>query len=233
MHIPLTALANEFPKRWIAVFDILGFTKQLENHHPVLVLDQYYAVLEKLYQTHEDREGISISWFSDTFVIYSEDDDIKRYADITQIARHFFLGCLYIGVPTRAAISYGALYVDRAQGVIVGQALVDAYKYADGQDWIGLLLLPSAINKARENGLEPLRHAFSKSEIPWKKSLLAIGEILAYSFNDASFNFEHPAVAKLDELQRFAPEKDKVKYARTLEHLKKYYRRIPTGQIPA
>jgi hypothetical protein len=221
-------LVSSFPDRWIAVFDILGFKKLLENIHPAVIMARYNEALSKLSDRVKDREGISAVWFSDTFIIYSADDSIKYYPVICQIARHFLVTCIYSRILLRAAITFGPFYAEKDRAVFIGQAFIEAFTIAELQNWIGLIMLNSAYEKARESGLEPLRHAFANIQIPWKENATIPESIspFAYTFSEGQSNFEHPVLSILEEQKILAPAKDKIKYENTINHIKTYHRPI-------
>ena len=105
--------------------------------------------------------------------------------------------------------------------MIIGPSFVEAYEYCESQNWIGLLLSPSATLAVRNGGLEPLHHDFVKDNIPLKDPSLENDNLLAYRFQNGSSNYESPLISFLDEMRHFAPEDVKVKYTNTLDFIRK------------
>ena len=52
-------------------------------------------------------------------------------------------------IAIRGAISHGLVFRSRTQGgtFIAGRAIVDAYRFEQSQDWVGVMLAPSAIQR--------------------------------------------------------------------------------------
>jgi len=108
--------------------------------------------------------------------------------------------------------------------MIIGASFLEAYQYCEDQNWIGLLLTPSATTTLRKIGLEPLHHDFVVENIPLCK--MPIENVLAYRFQDGMSNYESPLLNFLEEMKYFAPSKDKEKYHKTILHIRKHYRYI-------
>lgn len=129
-------------RRWIAYLDLLGVKNLIRNgqlENVVTIYESALADLEKIVSP-KVVHGIHSIWFSDTFIIYANDDTSKSFAWLEQATRFFFDKLILSAVPVRGAISIGELYINRKIGVIVGEALVSAYEYGEAQNWIGLLL---------------------------------------------------------------------------------------------
>jgi hypothetical protein len=95
---------------------------------------------------------------------------------------------------------------------------VEAYDYCEGQDWIGFLLTPSAVDAVRRADLEPIRHGFISESLPLKRGLDS-ENVLAYRFQDGATNRKNPLLNYLCEMKAFAPDKDKPKYSRTISFI--------------
>lgn len=87
-------------------------------------------------------------WFSDTFILFSDDfsfaassdfiEDLLR--DFLQSVKLLFLRFLYYGFPLRGGIDYGEFIVDPAQNIYIGEALIRAYKNSEIHEWSGVSL---------------------------------------------------------------------------------------------
>jgi hypothetical protein len=144
---------------WVAYFDILGFKKQIAEYQQQYGDDQidifvkvwYHDILRIL----EEKRGywpnkVFTHWFSDSFLFYTSDSSAESYPCIEQESRHFFIGAIYKRIPIRGALTIGELYVDKDNNIFVGPAVIDAYEYAEKQDWLGFILTPNARNKLRK-----------------------------------------------------------------------------------
>jgi len=109
-------------------------------------------------------------WFSDTFVFYSLDDTGNSFAWVDQVARWFTYFLICSDIPVRGALSCDDFYADRNNNLYYGPALVEAYEYAEAQDWIGFLLSPSSVLQLDNLGYpasERLDYAYC--HVPFKK----------------------------------------------------------------
>jgi len=106
-----------------------------------------------------------LDWFSDSFLIYTKDGSEKSYVLIQQVSKHFLESNIYIRVPLRGATSYGDLYMDEENSIFLGHSLIEAYTYCEDQDWINIILTPSATIKAQKMGFTPSHHSFTNKNI--------------------------------------------------------------------
>ncbi len=165
--------------RWIAYFDILGFKNMLDNfnkrrgnHLDIFVKNYYKDVISALETSGEYcPEKVSIAWFSDTFLLFSQDDTVEAFVAIEQAARHFFIRTMRNQIPLRGALGIGEFYGDIKSSIFIGQGLIDAYQYAECQEWIGFVITPSAykeLEKTNSNCL--LRSNYIQYEVPFKQN---------------------------------------------------------------
>jgi len=63
----------------------------------------------------------------------------------------FFL--IQAEIPARGAIAFGELYADASERIFYCKGLIQAYEYAEEQDWIGLILSPSTVERLNSIGL--------------------------------------------------------------------------------
>lgn len=160
---------------WLACFDILGFKDELDAHrrdywyqHGVgylsILVEAYQEAALRAIEAHK-RAGYgrfaNVPWyyahFSDTFLFYSPGDSLDSNLVLDSIARCFFVEMIHRGMPLRGAVTCGEFYADRERNVYVGPALVEAYEYAEKQDWIGYVLTPQAREKLSGTEFDPAR----------------------------------------------------------------------------
>lgn len=150
---------------WVACFDILGFKKKIwdfEQRYGVGYLDRFAEVIYKeilgILQSSEivGQGRVYTCWASDTFVFYTPDDSVTSLKLISVVANSFF--CKMISRRTsymmRGALGTGQFYADKQNNIFLGSAFIDAYTYAEKQDWIGFVVTPSAEKKIGDIGSE-------------------------------------------------------------------------------
>jgi len=216
---------------WVACFDILGFKEigsfeNSDSYQVLNVINDYEETLEHLRKScNWYSDGcVNYCWLSDTFVMFTSDDSALGYTIIEVAAKYFIGKCLYSRIPLRGAISVGSFtrsYDDRA---FMGRAIIEAFKYAEDQDWIGLILTPTAIKKIESYGLNLIYDFISSDEIPMRK--YKDERIYAYRFQNGASNMLSPLIPVLCEMKSQAGQEHKSKYEKTEKFIQKYYQRI-------
>ncbi len=213
---------------WISYFDILGFKSSLESadQPPTLErlkkkIDSVISELEKEIEKHD--ESIDYLFYADTFILFSKNNKIGDYPSLIRASKTFINKCIRERIPIRGAISFGHVQFGYKKKIIIGKAFLDAHVYSEDQDWIGLILTPSATNELNSHELHPVRHGFINKDIPLRKYLDAKELVFAYKFINGSTNFKCPLLTPLKEMRSLAPESVKVKYSNTIEFIKKHY----------
>lgn len=216
---------------WIASFDILGFKNQIDvdgnTCEADFVREDYEAVLRILEcwkKVAPSGKG-NYLWFSDTFILIADDDSAASYAWIELGAKEFIKECLHALVPIRGAISVGSIIRSQDDRALLGKAFLDAHRFGEDQDWLGLLLTPTAIEKVRSYGYEPTKGDFvAWSEIPMRA--LKGSDVLAYRLQSGRDSSETPLLlAPLQSLLQSAPEDSREKYERTIKFITEHHRR--------
>jgi hypothetical protein len=59
-----------------------------------------------------------------------------------------------VSLPLRGAISVGTAFISISPPMIIGPSFIEAHEYCEDQNWIGLLLTPSATTRLRKVGLD-------------------------------------------------------------------------------
>jgi hypothetical protein len=214
---------------WVAHFDILGFKSLLVHGHrdPKTILsqidiDEIIECTENMPALH--REHIDYLFYADIFIFYSKSDRIQDYPSMLSVAQRFIRKCISIKLPVRGAISFGELIFGHDKRILMGKAFLESYEYGEDQNWLGLLLTPSASKKVREHSLTPLHHSYINRDIPLRRHSIFNEDVYAYTFCGGLSNFSCPLLSHLNEMLQTAPATEKVKYENTIEFIKKYDR---------
>ncbi len=216
---------------WVAHFDILGFKSLLDqgwmDFKTILSqskMDDILNVIEGIAPFH--REHIDYLFYADTFIFYSKSDQVQDYPSMLSVAQKFIRKCISIKLPVRGAISFGELIFGHEKRILMGKAFLESHEYGEDQNWLGLLLTPSATRKVFECSLDPSHHSYINRDIPLRRHSIFNQDIYAYTFCEGSANFSNPLLGDLNEMLQFAPGAEKVKYENTIEFIKKYDRVI-------
>ncbi len=176
---------------WLAYFDVLGFRRQVlewvrgapRGNLDVFVDNNYVPIIRSI--EHEIKTQLKYGgrsfehgWFSDTFLFYVPNDGSPdSYRTIDAIARHFLSSMLRQKTPLRGALAVGELYADKENSIFVGDALIEAYTYAEKQDWIGLVMAPSVPKRLEGSPLDANRNSdYVAYDVPTKGKELVDGE---------------------------------------------------------
>ncbi len=173
---------------WLACFDILGLKETIlgfEKTYGVGKLNRfadviYKEILDTLQCAEKEFQGrVYTCWASDTFVFYTPDVSRTSFMLVSAAAIHFI--CRMIrhssSYMPRGALGTGQFYADKQNNIFLGSALIDAYEYAEKQDWIGFVVTPSAERKIADLYPQPrdLLHKYVQDNVPVKKRELKEG----------------------------------------------------------
>lgn len=215
---------------WVAVFDVLGFSNMMldaEKDFPRALLTSKLDELIRSLESEERRHGkLAHLMFSDTLVLFGP--TFRSYAWFLLQCKNLIKDSIRLRLPLRGAISFGTTFSSSRQRIVIGRPFLDAYGYCEGQNWVGLLLTPIAVQTLRDNGLEPLRHDFVAGPIPLKDELPTDGT-LAYRFQNGQSSFDNPLIPWLDEMRHYAPANAKEKYTLTIEHIRRHHQTLKRG----
>lgn len=216
-------------KRWVGYFDLLGVKSLFKsNNPPHSVFGALSSAIEKFKKRAEARKNVGYTWFSDTFIVYTDDDSSESFCSIDFIARWFFYYLITNGdgIPIRGAISCDEFYVDRENNLFFGEALIEAYKYGEIQDWIGVILCPSAEEQLKHlNKLELKSDHYAYTDIPLKigQCYHLIEKLPALILGKWGFFLnENSIIERLSQMkERNVDERIRSKYNRTIEFILK------------
>jgi hypothetical protein len=212
-------------KRWVGYFDLLGMKDLYKSGTHISIFVALSNAIEKFQDRVTAWPNVGYVWFSDTFVVYTGDDSAESFGAIDSISEWFCYFLIWANIPVRGAISCDVLYADREYDLFFGEGLVEAYEYGEAQDWIGLVLCPSATERLKHLGLPPEeRLYYTYAEIPFSKRpkelvrklpACIIGNWVGKSPND-----QNPIIEKLNQMkERVIDEVIRSKYDRTIKFL--------------
>jgi hypothetical protein len=156
------------PARWLAYFDLLGFTKLVEGNIANAV-DTYFKSREIIEYWVAKHPGIHLACFSDSYVLYADDDTARSFWPLEQAARWIMNEHLQKTLPLQGALSCGQFFADSADNVFMGKGYLEAHTFAEDQDWIGFVLCRSATKHLTALRLLPSRRLnYRRWKIPFK-----------------------------------------------------------------
>jgi len=152
---------------WLAYFDLLGFENRVKVMPAVYpILDEYHTVLAEM---RRNPREIICKWFSDTFLFLTPDDSEQSCGGIMAACEFLFWRLTMSHIPVRGCLTVGDLYYEDAENdIVVGPALVEAYKLGEYQDWLGFVLSDDAVRRRDQYGLR--RDYYREYDVPFDHS---------------------------------------------------------------
>jgi len=163
---------------WVAYCDILGFKEKItkfEKHgigHLHIFVKNYFKKIEDELKFQRDlfSDDVCYTWFSDSIIFFALDDSKESFRKIHSKLNTFCWGTISGMWPLRAAIGHGQLYADISKNLFLGSGIINAYEYAEQQNWIGSIVTPEANNRLNELGddLSGWKGTFVKYPVPFR-----------------------------------------------------------------
>lgn len=229
---------------YLAYFDILGFqhiVAKLSNEE----LDELYSKIMRDTQWAYADDGKQVSRIelhpvflnslikavnvSDSIVFFSKDDSEDSLKAMLKAVSKFVswleTHCSCRGCLVHGSFNYLLGNVKNATdeiaynvSAIYGKALIEAYKKAESQEWIGCFIDESVINHSSANGFKSnnFEH-YVEYEIPFKKSIKKKGFVLKMTLSDSNGIAHEDQVKALFERNRLEfSDEVRLKYENTL-----------------
>jgi hypothetical protein len=208
-----------YRKRWFCYLDLLGFASLVNDKSIEQVIPLYKEALQHLVRVAKPKKrlGLIYSWFSDTFIIYSRNDNERDFSYVEQVGRLFFQNLILNRIPVRGAITHGALYSQSSENIFVGPALIDAYNYAEKQAWLGFILTPRVFERLEHTSLAVNNRAHYR--LVTEPGIILhepATPVYAFAFNNGTVSRKNPYLSTLEMMKASAPPHAKGKYDRTI-----------------
>jgi hypothetical protein len=138
------SVSNSREDAYVALFDILGFSKIVERNELDRIADTYSrakAVFEEILShinaVNKGFTDIEIEYrsFSDTFLIYTSRTGDEAFLSMLAACDGLFIGGIENKLLLRGAVTRGEI-ITKA-GMEIGRPIVDAYRNEQIQEWSG------------------------------------------------------------------------------------------------
>ncbi len=128
---------------YIAVLDVLGFKALVASDINNTGVIRYLQIIE----TALDNTAIQTIVFSDSIILALHGTEPEHLRALCEACSNLMYALLTHEIPVRGAISYGPFATSNIGGsaFIAGKPIIDAYEFEQKQDWIGIMLTPTAI----------------------------------------------------------------------------------------
>lgn len=157
-----------YASQTVAVCDILGFSKLVENHPLDAVIDNAVGWFRKALNHSLLKNGfpsetpplsalaahpqVGIAWFSDTILLYTKHDTDEALRELLSTVAWLLFETM-LGGTTRVqgGIAYGSVHLEPENSLYVGLPIIDAYRLEQRQQWSGIALAESAVARLPQN----------------------------------------------------------------------------------
>ena len=134
------------PTGYLALLDVLGFSALIRGNDDETPLLSY---LDCVRETLDATPGGGVDYvvFSDSIVLTAGNDASEAaFQRLAQQCSALFGNMLKRNIALRGAISFGSFFrqADKGGVFIAGKPVIDAYSFEQKQDWVGIMVTPSA-----------------------------------------------------------------------------------------
>lgn len=156
------AKQSNFTKdRFVAFLDIMGFKDRVARnaHEDVLKeLEIFQSNISQYVSYHRDAD-IQIALFSDSILIYSQDNTLSSLLALADITSHIMMYAIQQEkpIPLKGAIAAGRMTCNQIKQLYFGQALIDAYLLEENVKYYGVLVHHSAEKYLKNNNFSEFR----------------------------------------------------------------------------
>jgi hypothetical protein len=221
----------------VAFLDVLGFRDKIDRIPLSSLADSYEKAIElakalnkkfsmsdearSLFPNHPPGERwCNRQILSDAIVLESLDESAESALKLLLYARSLVQVFLTLGFSIRGGVAFGELYRNPVTGLVLGKALTKAYELESSQDWLGVTIDNSVVEKypeifsQQENRKSILSTLFPLYSVPMKKGVKGDCHVINWRFNMVVEEGTKSLLlkAKLNDA--------KSKYKNTLEFLK-------------
>lgn len=127
---------------FVALLDVLGFS--------ALVRDSGEGGIQRYLnclQNATEHTNVNYVVFSDSIVLSAKGDSPDSFIAVAGACSRLLYDLLNVDIALRGAIAFGTFIREAfAESVFVaGRAVIDAYQFEQAQDWVGIMISPSAL----------------------------------------------------------------------------------------
>jgi hypothetical protein len=128
---------------YLAFLDVLGFSALVGSDRSGEQIDRY----RKSVGDATENLAVKSVVFSDSIVLTTDDPAEESLLVLARATSRLMCNLLHADIPIRGAITHGEFSRSTVgEGVFVaGRALIEAYQWEQKQDWIGVMITPSAL----------------------------------------------------------------------------------------
>lgn len=140
-------------ERFVVFLDIMGFKDRVARNKHEKILKQLETFQNTIssYVSEYQESNIQLSLFSDSILIFSQDDSIDSLKSIAAISAKIMMSAFQQQetIPLKGAIAQGKVTCNQSKQLYFGQALIDAYLLEENVKYYGIVVHHSAELKVK------------------------------------------------------------------------------------
>jgi hypothetical protein len=137
--------------RYVVYIDIMGFKDLVvRNRHQKIygmmksITESMNATQEVFGRTSKDDNNLLMMTYSDSIIIYSEDDSLESQKNIIDGTANLLDFIISDNIPFRGAMAFGNMTLDIENSIFFGQPLIDAYLLSEELAFYGIVVHATA-----------------------------------------------------------------------------------------
>jgi hypothetical protein len=133
---------------YVALLDVLGFSALVGSDPSGEKIGRYLECLTAA----TEHSQVNYVVFSDSIVLTAEGDDPESLLAVAGACSRLIADLLKEDIPLRGAISFGNFVRSSIEKsvFVAGRAVIDACQFEQAQDWVGVMVAPSALAHVRD-----------------------------------------------------------------------------------
>ncbi len=146
-------------KRFVVFFDVMGFKDFIARNDANTVYEHMKKITylrDKIPEAIQDQNPelyreIHITTFSDSIVLFTNDNSVASLDNLLYTSRAIMTSALMSKIPIKGSIAYGEISVDRDNQIFCGQPIVDSYELQEDLHYYGVVFHNSVDKFINEN----------------------------------------------------------------------------------
>lgn len=212
-------------ERFVTFLDIMGFKDRVARttHEDLLVqLSEFNRSVTLQVLRYSDKK-IQLAQFSDSIVLFSNDDTPESLETIAKVSRSIMRDAIARQIPLKGAIAQGIITCDVAKQLFFGQALIDAYLLEENIHYYGILAHHSAEQSVIRLDKKSGNSYFRDIKAPLKSGQIGHYELSWYADSEKDTETLRKTCSGLRNIRETVSDAPRKYIDNTLEVIDKFY----------
>jgi len=144
MSLPPLNIKDSISDNFVAFLDVMGFSNLVKNGNLKELEDYFNKIREILYALRNEKEKIKSFLISDSIILIAP-SGLDGLRQLLIAIRRIQSVLLWKKILIRGAVSYGPVYYDKENNIIVGQGYIRAYLLEQEAKYPRVIIDPAII----------------------------------------------------------------------------------------